>query len=64
MSSLTHFTAFFLVASAVTALVQSMVREPHPRKVLQDSGAFFFWVVVGIAGFSAIIHGLEWAFVR
>ena len=64
MSQIAQFVAYFLAASAVTSLVQCLVREGRPRIVLRESLRFFVLVVLAIAAFSTIVYALEWAFIR
>ena len=64
MSPLALFVAYFLGASAVTSLVQCMVREGRPRMIVRESLRFFLLVVLAIGAFSAVVYGLEWAFIR
>jgi hypothetical protein len=64
MSPLAQFVAYFLAASAITSLVQCMVREGRPGIIVRESLRFFLLVVLAIIAFSAVVYGLEWAFIR
>ena len=64
MSPLAQFVAYFLAASAVTSLVQCLVREGRPPVALRESVRFFLLVVLAILAFSTIVYALEWAFIR
>lgn len=63
MISWTIFGAYFLLASAATALVQAAVRNDEPRRAIHDGVQFFIWMVVGIAFLSAIVQLLMRVFV-
>ena len=64
MSPLAQFVAYFLLASAVTSLVQCMVREGRPGVILRESLRFFLLVVLCIGAFSVVVYCLEWAVIR
>jgi hypothetical protein len=64
LSALLPFVAYFLGVSAITALVQALVREERPARIISEGLQFFLLVVGLIAGFSAFVYLLEWLFIR
>lgn len=64
MSPLTQFIAFFLAVSAVTALVSTLIQEERPWRSAGQAVQFFAYIVVGIAGLSAVVRLLEHLFLR
>ena len=65
MSQSIQFILYFFLASAVTVLVQALVREPtRTDQMLGDARHFFFLIVGGISLFSIIVVVLENLFVH
>jgi hypothetical protein len=62
MIPLGEFLAYFLAASAVTAVANAFAGGGPPGRIARDSLRLFLMIVVGIALFSALIFLLEWKF--
>ena len=62
MIPLGEFAVYFVIASAVTATVNSLAYGGRPGKVVRESIHFFIWIILGILAFSAIVQCLELIF--
>ncbi len=64
MSPLAQFVAYFLLVSAIVAIVSSMVQEDRPRAIAAHAVQLYLWIVGGIASFSLVVYFLGWIFIR
>jgi hypothetical protein len=62
MIPMSEFAAYFVVASAVTAAVNSIAYGGQPRKIAWESLRFFLMIVLGILVFSVLVYCLELIF--
>jgi hypothetical protein len=64
VSPLFQFTAYFLLVSAMTAVVNTYVQVEDPRQAGSHALRFFLWIVGGIAAFSVVVYFLSWWLIR
>jgi hypothetical protein len=62
MNSLGAFVAFFIVASGITAAVNSIAYGGSSGKIVHETIRFFFMIILGILFFSVLVYGLELLF--
>ena len=64
MSPLAEFTVYFLLASAMTAAVNTLVQVEDRRKAASHASQLFLWIVGGIFSFSVLVYFLSWWLIR
>ena len=63
MRSLLTFAAYFVVVSALTAIVNALVINEKPARIARESFRFFTMVILGILALSVVVWALEWMFI-
>ena len=62
--SLSSHIVYFLLITAVTTLVTSVIRLSAPKDIVRETMRFFLTIVVGISLLSAVVFVVECIFLR